>query len=143
MMYYITTLSLQNICIFIWLYFCFFYFLHLFYLICSQQGITPHMNSYGAVGDIFVFSFVTLSDNTVYTENRKYISSSSYSSNSSNLFFPLSSAYIIIFIAFWQLLPMHHLQNTVPWGSNMDDHSSVVWQSYCYSIQLIALNTIG
>ena len=64
------------------------------------------MNSYGAVGDIFVFTFVTLSDNTVYTENRKYISSSSYSSgsssssNSSSLFFPLSSAYIIIFIAF-------------------------------------------
>ena len=40
------------------------------------------MNSYGAVGDIFVFTFVTLSDNTVYTENRKYISSSSYSSGS-------------------------------------------------------------
>ena len=42
------------------------------------------MNSYGAVGDIFVFTFVTLSDNTVYTENRKYISSSSYSSGSSS-----------------------------------------------------------
>ena len=43
------------------------------------------MNSYGAVGDIFVFTFVTLSDNTVYTENRKYISSSSYSSGSSSI----------------------------------------------------------
>ena len=41
------------------------------------QGIT-HMNSSGAVGDILVFTFVNLSDNTVYSENRKYISSSNY-----------------------------------------------------------------
>ena len=51
------------------------------------------MNSSGAAGDIFVFTFVNLSDNTVYTENRKYIfiiiiiiiiSSSSSSSSSSS-----------------------------------------------------------
>ena len=35
------------------------------------------MNSSGAVGDILVFTFVNLSDNTIYTENRKCISSSS------------------------------------------------------------------
>ena len=36
-----------------------------------------HMNSSGAVGDILVFTFVNLSDNITYTENRKYVSSSS------------------------------------------------------------------
>ena len=50
------------------------------------------MNSSETVGDILVFTFINLSDNTVYTENRKYmiiiiiiiiiISSSSSSSNS-------------------------------------------------------------
>ena len=55
--------------------FYFFYFVYLFDVIFSQ-GIT-HMNNSGAVGDILVFTFVNLSDNTVYTENRKYISSSS------------------------------------------------------------------
>ena len=40
-----------------------------------SQGIT-RMNSSGAIGDILVFTSVNLSDNTVYTENRKYSSSS-------------------------------------------------------------------
>ena len=31
------------------------------------------MNSSGAVGDIIAFTFVSLRDNIVYTENRKYI----------------------------------------------------------------------
>ena len=42
------------------------------------------MNSSGAVGDILVFTFINLSDNTVYTENRKYSSSSSSSSTSTS-----------------------------------------------------------
>ena len=37
------------------------------------------MNRSGAVGDILVFTYINLSDNTVYTENRKYSSSSSTS----------------------------------------------------------------
>ena len=40
------------------------------------------MNSSGAVGNILVFTFVNLRDNTVYTENRKNSSSSSSSSTS-------------------------------------------------------------
>ena len=31
-----------------------------------------HMNSSGAVGNILVFTFVNLRDNTEHTENRKY-----------------------------------------------------------------------
>ena len=46
---------------------------YLFDLI-SCQGII-HMDSSGAVGDILVFTFVNISDNIVYTENRKYFSS--------------------------------------------------------------------
>ena len=37
------------------------------------------MNSSGAVGDILVFTLLNLSDNTAYTEKRKYSSSSSSS----------------------------------------------------------------
>ena len=40
------------------------------------------MNRSGAVGDILVFTYINLSDNTVYTENRKYSSSSSSTSTS-------------------------------------------------------------
>ena len=43
------------------------------------------MNSSGAVGDILVFTFVNLSDNTIYTENRKCISSSSKKTLTTNL----------------------------------------------------------
>ena len=45
--------------------------------------MVTHMNSSGAVGDILVLTFANLSDNNVYAENRKYISSSSSSSSSS------------------------------------------------------------
>ena len=38
----------------------------------------------GAVGDILVFTFINLSDDTVYTENRKGSSSSSSSSSSAS-----------------------------------------------------------
>ena len=40
------------------------------------------MDRSGAVGDILVFTYINLSDNTVYTENRKCSSSSSSSSSS-------------------------------------------------------------
>ena len=63
--------------IFIW----FFFSVYFVYLI-SSQGIT-HMNSSRAVGDILVFLFVNLSDNTAYTENKKWrISRSSRSKRS-------------------------------------------------------------
>ena len=42
------------------------------------------MNNSGAVGDILVFTFINLSDNTVYTQNRKYRYSESSSSSSSS-----------------------------------------------------------
>ena len=57
-------ITVKYLCLFDFISVYFFYFAHLFYLI-SSQGVT-HMNSSGAVGDIPVFTFVNLSDNTVY-----------------------------------------------------------------------------
>ena len=63
-------LFLIFISIFIYLIIFIIIIVFLFYVIFSQ-GIT-RMNSHGAVGDILVFTFINLSDNTVYTQNRKY-----------------------------------------------------------------------
>ena len=59
--------------------------------------------------------------------------------------FPNPQPITITYIAFWQLLPMHRLQNTVspivkkknPQVNSNADHSDVVWQSYRNAIQLV------
>ena len=59
------------ICLFDFCLFILFHFVYSIYLF-SFQDIT-RTNSSRAVGDILVFTFVNLRDNTVYTENTKYI----------------------------------------------------------------------
>ena len=63
--YYFITVKYVYIYLILFLFIS-FYFIYLFYLF-SCQRIT-HMNSSGAVGDILVFTFSNLRDNTVYTD---------------------------------------------------------------------------